>query len=517
MNSVRNISVTQITWAIGLLLGLALAIAMGSAVGSNDFQKVIMILGAGIGIATFLVIGKHYWLLIPLSMGAKFPAVPFGGRSLEFPELAIAACSVFFILRVATRKEKLHLFRSINLPILIFVAWVSMVFVLNPIGLAMLGSSTGGGRFYVKIALAFAAFVILSNRSYSERDIRWVIALLIFGAIFGVVYGFAEYTLVGPAIDPVTGMVGDEFYTWHQLLSLPAMTIAFLVFSRWSPREVFGLQRPLIALIYLGCLALVLLSGKRMGLAAVLMAPAVSALMFRQMIYIPVALALLFTAVATLVVGQGQWFNLPIVAQRTLSWLPGNWDSELENLRGGGDDFRTELRRVAMESIKRYPIVGRGFSIDLNETITAIGMGRYGGDVEIQAAAFALGRSWHNRWLGYAADFGIPLTIIQAIIFLTILILSFRNFRLLGNSSLLGVFSLYVFIFTCRDVIASHTSGHSAIDAFERWWMYGIIIAIYLQCAQRNVYRTQSSTPATGRPHNVAPSPAPAYSSARVP
>lgn len=513
----RNISATQIIWAIGLLLGLALAVVMGSAIGNHDIQKVIMVLGAFFGIATFLKLGRHYWLLIPLSLGAKFPAVPLVGRSLEFPELAIAACSLFFLLRVATRKEKLQVFRTINLPILVFMAWVSMVFVLNPIGVAMLGSSVGGGRFYVKIALAFAAFLILSNRTYSEKDIRWVIGLLVFGAVFGMVYGIAEYAVIGPAIDPTTGMVGDEIYTWHQVLSLPAITVAFLIFSRWSPKEVVSLQRPLVALVYLGCLALALVSGKRMGFAAVLIAPLVSALVFRQIIYIPIALAVLFMTVATLVVGQGQWFTLPLLAQRTLSWLPGDWGSEFEQLRGGSDDFRAELRSVALENIKRDPIIGRGFSVDINETITAIGMGRYRGDVEVQAAGFALGRSWHNRWLGYAADFGIPLTIIQAIMFITILVLSFRNFRLLGNSSLLGVFSLYVFIFTCRDVIASHTSGHSAIDAFERWWMYGIIVAIYLQCTARTASGIHSPTNITGRPRTVAPPPAPAYSSAKLP
>jgi len=489
----RNISVTHITWAVGLLVGLALAVMMGSAIGSQDFQKVILLLGVGIGVATFLTLGKNYWLLIPLSLGAKFPAVPLGGRSLEFPELAIAGCLLFFLLRVATRKEKLQIFRSINLPFLLFIAWVGMVFLLNPIGLAMLGSSVGGGRFYLKLGLAFAAFLILSNRSYSERDIRWVIGLLIFGAVFAMVYGVVEYALVGPVIDPNTGMVGEDFYTWHQLLSLPAITIAFLIFSRWSPKEVFGLQRPAVALLYFFCLALVLMSGKRMGLAAVLLAPAISALMFRQLIYVPVALALLFLVITTLAVGQGQWFSLPLVAQRTLSWLPGDWDQELESLRGGADDFRAELRRVALENIRRDPFVGRGFAVDIHETITAIGMGRYDGGIETMVAGFALGRSWHNTWLGYAADFGIPLALLQASILLTILVVAFKNFHMLDKSNALRVFSLYVFIYTCRDVIASHTSGHSASDAFERWWMYGVIIAIFIQCTRSAAKRSQTS------------------------
>ena len=132
MDPNRNISIMQITWIVETLLGLAVAVFMGSAVGSQDLQKVIMVLGAGTGTATFLILGKNYWMLIPFSLGASFPALPLGGRSVEFPELAIAGCSLSSALRVASRKEKMQVFRTVNIPILLFIAWVGMVFVMNP-------------------------------------------------------------------------------------------------------------------------------------------------------------------------------------------------------------------------------------------------------------------------------------------------------------------------------------------------------------------------------------------------
>lgn len=499
----RHISTTQITLAVGLMLGLGLAFVVGSAVGSGDFQLVAMIFGAGIAMSTLLVLGNHYWLLIPLSLGAAFPAIPLGGRAIEFPELAITGCALFFLLRVATRQEKLNLFRSVNIPFLVFIAWVVMVFALNPIGLAMLGSSVGGGRFYLKLGLAFASFFILSNRTYSQRDMRWVFALLIFGALFGMTYNIAGHFLQGPQLDPRTGMVSEGGYSWHQVLSWPALTIAFLIFSRWSPKEVFGVQRPWLIVVYTACLLLVLLSGKRMALLAVLMAPAVSALMFRQLVYVFVASGALLFLIALLVVGQGQWFSLPINVQRTLSWIPGNWDSELQYVEGGHDEWRAELRRVALANISRDPWIGRGFAVDISETLTAVGMQMYEGSVEAQAAAYALGRSWHNTWLGYAADFGIPFSAMQGVILVLILVVSAKCFRQLGNQNMMGVFSLYVFIFTIRDLVASWTSGHSAYDAFDRWWMYGILVSIYLQTFKTATRGVSGSTrivdPVSGR------------------
>lgn len=470
-----------------------MAVVIGSAVGNQDFQKLAMILGPAVVVSVLLALGKNYWMLIPFSLGAtRLPAVPLGGRSVELPELAIAACSVMFLLRIATRKEKVNLWRPLNIPILLFMIWVAVVFILNPVGFALLGSATGGARFYVKLALAFAAYIILANRTYTERDIRWIIGFIIFGALFALAYGITSYALMGPTVDPSTGMVQEEYYTWHQELSIPAFTITFLIFARYGPKQVFGIQKPWLPVVYALCILAVLLSGKRLAMIALVIAPLVSAVMYRQYIYILVAAVLATGVTSFLAIGQGQWFRLPLIAQRTISWLPGDWDPELEALKGGADDWRAELRYWAAENIKRNPIIGEGFAVDLNDTIAAITMQQRGGDMNIQVAAYALGRSWHNTWLGYAADFGIPLPIIQALIFGLFLMLSAKCFRFYGSSSLLGVFALYVFIYTIRDLVNTHTGGHSALDAWHRWWMYGIIAALYVQMQADKLKKRQS-------------------------
>ena len=268
MNFDRNVSSTQIVWAVGLLIGLAAAVVIGSAIGNQDFSKVFMLVGAGVGVSVMIILGDKYWMLIPFSLAAsRLPTIPLGGRAVELPELVIVACSVIFFLRLARRREKLVVWRRANIPILLFMAWVGMVFVLNPIGVAAFGSSVGGGRFYLKLALAFAAFLILSSRRYSEKDMRWIIAFTILGAFFTLAYGIASYVLTGPAVDATTGMMRDEFYTWHQELSVPAFTIVFVMFARFTPKDVFGLQRPWLAVLYFLCILMVLASGKRLAMA----------------------------------------------------------------------------------------------------------------------------------------------------------------------------------------------------------------------------------------------------------
>ncbi len=486
MTSVRNISSTQIVWAVGLLLGLAAAVVIGSAIGHQDFSRVSMIVGGGIGVSVMLLLGNKYWMLIPLSLAAsRLPTIPVGGRAVEFPELAITVCSVMFLLRLAARKEKLKIWRPASIPVLLFIGWVGMVFVLNPIGLAAMGSSVGGGRFYLKLGLAFVAFIILSSRTYTERDIRWVLGFILLGSFFTLGYGITYYALAGPAVDVATGMVQDEFYTWHQELNVVAFTVAFLIFARWSPKEVFTFQRAWVALAYIACLLLVLLSGKRMGVVAVFLAPLASAVLWRQYVYVLVAAVLAAASLGFLVAGHGNWFHLPLVAQRTISFLPGDWDAELQGMRGGTDDWRAELRHWALENVKKDPWIGQGFAVDLQETVGAILAQQRGGTMDVQVAAYALGRSWHNIWLGYAADFGIPLSVLQGILLLVILVLSYRCFRYYGNTSSFGVFAVYLLIYTLRDILSSHTGGHSSLDAWQRWWMYGVLISIYYTLPKR--------------------------------
>jgi hypothetical protein len=224
-----------------------------------------------------------------------------------------------------------------------------------------------------------------------------------------------------------------------------------------------------------------------MALVAVFLAPLVSAIMNKQFAYIFAGMFLAVAMLGVITVGQGQWFNLPVVAQRTVSWLPGEWAPELDRMGGGSDEWRAELRRVARLNIQRDPWIGRGFAVDLSETMTAIMMQRHTSGIEVQAAAFALGRSWHNRWLGYAADFGIPLSVIQATIYLAIVLMTVGCFRQYGNRQTFGVFALYVLIFTVTDLVTSHTSGHTAHDAWNRWWVYGVVVSIYLHRAHKRL------------------------------
>ena len=120
-----------------------------------------------------------------------------------------------------------------------------------------------------------------------------------------------------------------------------------------------------------------------------------------------------------LVGGQDTLFHLPLTAQRSLSWLPGRWDSRLAFMEGGKDEFRAKLRDLAEEKIRKDPWIGTGY--DVNLTAAQRLMLTMGNKFEALIMQMALGSSWHNRWLGYAADLGIPASILLAVIYLFVI------------------------------------------------------------------------------------------------
>jgi hypothetical protein len=463
-----------------MAVGIFVAFFLGMAVGEESRVKIVAVFGLMVGAPLLLSLGKNYWYLIPASLLSGLPAIPIGGKTINLAELCIALCFAIFITRVAFKKDKIEFARATSVPIYLFMAWVLFIFCLYPVGMAAFGAAMMGGRFYAQLVMAFIAFLIVGSRTITEKDAKWIVFIILMGSFVNAAYNIASYFFFGAGDDllgvPVSG---DDFYTWHQSLGTPAVVFSFLLFAWKKPRDIFGFRNPGLSILYLLAIGLTLYSGKRMGLVAVFIAPAVGAIVYRQYSYLflgGVAAIALFGAV---IFGHGEYFKLPLQMQRTLSWLPADWDSQFRQMEGGQDTFRASLRRFAMENIKRDPIIGRGFGVQYSEIIGQISATRYRGGEDSQAAPYAIGRSWHNRWLGYAADFGIPLSIIQAILFLVVIVVAYKAQSLLPTPSALKILVLYVLIETVKDVVASHTSGHTATDAYERWWMYGIVFSIY--------------------------------------
>jgi len=463
--------------------GLLLALMMGKWVAGGSLMMPGLVIGGIFGAIFFLTLGRMYWYMIPFALASGLPAIPLGGRTIELGELAVAACTAIFVARVAMKKDRLVLFRATHFPLLFCFGYICFVWFLNPTGLLFLGSETMGGRYYLKIVLGFCAFLVMASQEPTEKDFLRIIYLVFAGIMLKTLYGIAAHFLFGggPDINAQTGMVSEEGYTWQQVIAGPATIITYYLFSRYRPSEIFGFQRPWAMVLYGTAIIVAALSGKRMGLFLTLSTPFLSALVYREYRHILIASALGALGLVSISMGQGNVFVLPFTAQRALSWLPADWDPSLKQL-GSGDIFRKELREIAMDDIRENPIFGKGYATSVSDVITGYNMMEHGSGLELERVmGHAMSKNWHNMWLGYAADFGIPYMVMYVVLYIMAFTLSLKLARGLPHPSTRQIFCLYAFFSVCAKIFTINSSGHSALDAFETWWLYGLLFAVAAQ------------------------------------
>ena len=499
---------------------LFLSVFVALAIGHGEFFNVGIVIGGLLAATLALVLGRNYWLMIPLAFSAELPAIPLEGRLIELGEAAIVICSGIFVARFALRQQRLTVFRMSHAAVLLYTAWAVFIFWQNPVWLSVASGELGGARFYAKIVMGCAAFIILANQQVGERESRTIIILMLIGAGISTTRNIASYyipALGGTAALDMGAVSGgpattDSYYSWHQYIAGVPFLIMVLLFSRYRAKEIFTLQRVWAPVLLVVCTVVILLSGKRAGAASIPACAMTAALIRREYGYLMLWVGGAVTAGILLVAGQGSLFHLPQTAQRALSWLPGQWDSDLESFEGGQDEFRTTLRRLAWEKIQRDPWIGRGYRVDMALIQKTLDIG--GGGMEGQVLPFALGSSWHNTWLGYAADLGIPASILAALVFATFIKMGWRLSRQLPSGSWASTLTIYITLLAILRLLNSHTSGHSATDAFDRWWMYALLVSLAVQFAKEKQPPAPPAVPSlqpAGEPRGLAlPSLAPA-------
>jgi len=475
VNPQRNININMLQLQlIGyLLLGLGAAVYIGMAIGNQDFRVVIAVLGVMAGIAVLLRMGDHYWMLIPVAMMTELPAIPIAGRMLSLAELSMGACVAFFVLRMALRREKFRL-TPLMFFVLLGLLWIVYIYVRNPVGFAFLGSSTIGARDYQKIFLGVCSFIVISNQKIGDREARWLIIAWIVAPIIAAIYSAVGFLVFGMGTEFLADPLEGE-YTWHQAMGFPAYCIVIWLFSKYAPSQVFSPVTFGRMATFFTCTAVALYSGKRAAFGVLMLTPLVSAVLRKEWAHLIAYVVLGACGVAVLVIGHGNFVELPFRVQRSLANLPGQWDPGIKAMTAeGADSFRDTMRELAWNRINANPLVGKGIGIR-PEDFAGVSTANFAHqDIELN---LALGSAWHNTWLGLWADFGLPSVLFHAVIVIIVLLMAVRNFKDTTRTSNVGVLAMILLLTVIFTTLRSYTSGSSNI-AMNVYWQFGLIAAI---------------------------------------
>jgi hypothetical protein len=165
------------------------------------------------------------------------------------------------------------------------------------------------------------------------------------------------------------------------------------------------------------CIALVLITGFRNSLFSFAVMVMVASWCYYswRALFLPsafVIMVLIFFAASSNNLINLPTDKLPLIVQRTLSFLPGDWDEEALESAKSSNDFRQNMQDLYIkEYMDKSPLIGNGFSIDTKEFNRLSDILKNGGggedDEYLTARTFIEGKMFHTGWLSVYDAVGI--------------------------------------------------------------------------------------------------------------
>jgi len=367
----------------GLFLGaifLALFVAPNSP---------FLVIGICFGLFGFIALGKlgrNIWVLFPMSAGLSGTINLIKGG---LTPLQLVCIVLFFYCLYLLKADPTFRIRTGPMWFFIPLSCITLLLAFNwlkgrDLGLNVFGSVRVGGKNYLNCVLPFVGYIaaISIRRPNRKHDMRLPLYILSGYLVDALI--FVITTLVpasAPAFFRIYDSVNIEAFqatqvsqiseigggyvtrfgrSGHLAYVLLACLQTYIPWNTWIrvPTLLFA---PFIALFTVICS---LISGFRNYLLRFVIVALIGIWQSFGIYSLFLALPAV-SVVAVLVFGQGTMFNLPPVIQRTLIFLPGNWDREIALSAEGTADFRKDLRRVYFKEFFRADnFLGDGYLYD---------------------------------------------------------------------------------------------------------------------------------------------------------
>lgn len=454
-------SISRAQLVYGLCLPLAALIGFFLADPLRFSSLAVLCLIAGVLLWPLFL--KWYHPLLVFSFGSIFMLGFLPGNLPLWYAVAAAAFGAVVVNRCLDARVRLVPPGGVAWALLAIAGVTVLTMLLRGgAGLGSLGSTSMGGKKYITILLAVAAYFVLVSKAVPPHRRLLYVGLLTLSGITGllshVAYSTGQHWLfkvVDPG--PAWGQAAMEWDVQGQVLfrSTPVMNAANAIIgflAAWiGVRGMLNLRRPWGFLIVVACLAVGTLGGFRIFL--------VSTGLFLASLFVIEGLhrtrylaLVVLLGLAGLGVVATSAEKLPRSVQRAVSFLPVRVDPVVKQEAQGSVQWRLEMWEVLRKEIPAYLLLGKGYAIDPTALEFSAFNARRG--YTMQAEWAVLTGEYHNGPLSVL----IPLGLGGAVTFGWFLVASVR--RLWGfcrngepgllqiNRALLAMFVAKIILFT---------------------------------------------------------------------
>ncbi len=376
-----NVAVAQRFKAFLLIgAGLLLATLLGFNIGSENYAPLLLGVVIVIALSIGLFLGDSFWVLTIASsfLAGSFPILR--GSFTPFQFMVTMGVARFLVGDIVLRRKSIRWGKSTDLLVLAgFMLVLTYHGVHDRFGMKFLGSNVWGGRNYVNVFVGLAAFFIVQSIDLKSK----VWAKLPFAVL--CVTGFDVVIALITTFFPSTIYKIFPFYSAvslagiQELLGTPdsyqfgeptarlgsfgtfGLVIILLVLGSVSLPNLLSLTNlPRLVAAMFGGLA-VLLSAFRTSVLQTILGVVLAGirdLKWAVLLLLPVIAAALFS----LSIVNSEFVRLPKSIQRSLQFVPGKWNAEMERDAAASNEFRQQVWRVFLrEYFPHHPLLGRGF------------------------------------------------------------------------------------------------------------------------------------------------------------
>lgn len=326
---------------------------------------------------------KWYHPILVLSWNAYITPVFLPGQAQIWIPVA-AASLLFALLNRAVNPEARFVYVPPLANSLLFIAAVVLItaFATGGIGLRSFGSSRYGGRNYTFILMAVAGFFALSSVRIPPEKAGLYVGMYFLAGLTAIIPNLIY--ILGPTFYPLfslfpVGMAVDQARADYALgpgifringLATMGPALYCYALARYGIRGALDITKPLRLLLLVVAAGCCVASGFRSCLIFFLMI--FCAVFYFEGLHktrlLPVSLGICLIGAAILLPNASK---LPLVVQRTVSFLPVRIDAIARDSAESSTEWRVEIWKRAIPEIPKHLLLGKGYGMDPNELYLA--------------------------------------------------------------------------------------------------------------------------------------------------
>ncbi|MDC1448344.1 hypothetical protein N8218_01685, partial [bacterium] len=338
-----------LVFVLGITLFLSLYLGVGAATAQ---QEALYLTAIGLAVGGVIAAGKKIWIVIPLVSISSlyFRWIP---GNFTITEVGMLATLSGGSLLVTTRRIRLRFnfgfehFIAGLLVLMVAVAWLR-----NPVGIALFGGDTLGGRGYFTFAISVLVCLFISGLQVPRAELYLARKAAVVGGLFSMTAQFVGQVpglslpmtiLFGTSYGGETGQgaadgeVRDEKAADRNIAGATMATVL--------SRILIGFTSPLKALVRVGWLIVLALSfigalwaGFRSRLFQICLHYAFAVFYWSGVRGVVISLFIGILGLAALA-SVNSIVPLPPNVQRTLTFLPGTWEERYKRDAEGSNDW----------------------------------------------------------------------------------------------------------------------------------------------------------------------------------